>query len=346
MSGQLRFALNERAPDSIKSQGGISGNAISVENESEVKALLKTIHDTKPEEHGRGNPDWALLTYAGKDLKTLKLMGSGNGGLSELREAGLQDDMVAYGLLRVVDVVDNIPTTRFAYITWMGDAVSGVNKARIGTNKTAVSAFIGHYNIEHLCSSKDELTDSAVVGRVQDASGSKVRVQETTQPSGGVTRGPHAGKAYSFVPTSTSGGDSGNFQNEAELRDLQKRVRADADSLDWMLLGYVTKTSVGLVGSGSGGVSEMRSHLKDDQVLYGFFRVEDQIDATKMYRFIYVRWVGDAVSAMVKGRLTTHRGMMQDFFAPYHIELEVTDQNGISDDVIKAKVQAMKGSKK
>jgi hypothetical protein len=122
----------------------------------------------------------------------------------------------------------------------MGDSVSGVSKARIGTNKSAVTSFIGHYNIEHLCSNKDELTEAAIMGRVQDASGSKSRVQETTQASTGVTRGPHAGKAYSFVPTTTSGGDSGNFQNEAELKDLIKRVRADADSLDWMLLGYVS----------------------------------------------------------------------------------------------------------
>jgi hypothetical protein len=35
-------------------------------------------------------------------LKTLTLLGSGSGGLSELREVGLNDDMVAYGLLRVV----------------------------------------------------------------------------------------------------------------------------------------------------------------------------------------------------------------------------------------------------
>lgn len=228
----------------------------------------------------------------------------------------------------------------------MGDGVSGVNKARIGTNKSAVSTFIGHYNIEHLASSKDELTESAIMGRVQDATGSKVRVQESTQSSGGVSRGPHAGKAYSFVPTTNSGGDNGAFQNETELKDLQKRVRADADSLDWLLLGYVSANQVGVVGSGSGGLAELRPLLKDDAVLYIFLRVEDQIDDTKMFRFVYARWVGDNVPAMRKGKLTTHRGMMQDFFSPYHVELEVTDLNGITADVIKAKVQAMKGSKK
>lgn len=100
-----------------------------------------------------------------------------------------------------------------------------------------------------------------------------------------------------------------------------------------------------MVGSGTGGLAELRSNLKDDQVLYGFFRVEDQVDATKMYRFVYVRWVGEGVSAMVKGRLTTHRGLLEDFFSPFHINLEVTELSGITDAVIKAKVQAMKGSK-
>lgn len=122
----------------------------------------------------------------------------------------------------------------------MGDDVSGVNKARIGTNKSAVTSVIGHYNIEYLCSSKDELKQDLIMGRIQDASGSKNRVQEPAQSVVSPRSQPTGGK-FSFVPANASA-DSGNFRDEAELKAIQKRVRADNDSLDWMLLGYVTKT--------------------------------------------------------------------------------------------------------
>jgi len=40
---------------------------------------------------------------------------------------------------------------RFAYITWIGDNVPGVTKARVGTNKAAVTELVGvsayHYRI-------------------------------------------------------------------------------------------------------------------------------------------------------------------------------------------------------
>ena len=52
-----------------------------------------------------------LLTYTGSDLTTLKEVGHGSGGVSELA-SHLNDSLIAYGLLRVVDVVDGIPTTR------------------------------------------------------------------------------------------------------------------------------------------------------------------------------------------------------------------------------------------
>jgi hypothetical protein len=57
-----------------------------VENEAEVRALLKKIHDTKPEEHGRGNPDWCagdrcasndVMTFsAGHSLQPVRSFGS------------------------------------------------------------------------------------------------------------------------------------------------------------------------------------------------------------------------------------------------------------------------------
>ena len=56
-SQEMRFSLNERTPGAIKSQGGVSGQTVEVEDASTVKAILDTIHNTKAEQH-EGNTDW------------------------------------------------------------------------------------------------------------------------------------------------------------------------------------------------------------------------------------------------------------------------------------------------
>jgi hypothetical protein len=45
---------------------------------------------------------------------------------------------------------------------------------------------------------------------------------------------------------------------------------------------------------------------------------------------------------MTKGKLTTHRGTLADFFAPVHLELEVGSPSEISMDIIKGKLKAGK----
>lgn len=56
-SQEMRFSLNERTPGAIKSQGGVSGQAVNVEDSASVQSILDTIHNTKAENHS-GTTDW------------------------------------------------------------------------------------------------------------------------------------------------------------------------------------------------------------------------------------------------------------------------------------------------
>lgn len=61
---------------------------------------------------------WVLAGYEGADIKRpLDVVATGSGGLSELTEQ-LLDDQVMYGLLRTSDVIDAINTVKFVYIYW------------------------------------------------------------------------------------------------------------------------------------------------------------------------------------------------------------------------------------
>lgn len=50
-SQEMRFSLNERTPGAIKSQGGVSGQSVTVQDEQTIKSILDTIHNTRFENH-------------------------------------------------------------------------------------------------------------------------------------------------------------------------------------------------------------------------------------------------------------------------------------------------------
>ena len=338
----MRFSLNERTPGAIKSQGGISGQQVNVEDASAVQAVLDTIHNTKVENHS-GNTDWILLGYTGSDVKTLKMLGSGAGGLEELKQQTFPDNGVVYALLRILDTLEGVTTTRFVYITSIGENVSGIMNARVGVNKAAVTSVVGHYSIEVIISNKGELTEENVIGRVQDASGSRSKVLAAGSSNGGGRASHTSSGVSSYVPKAKSAEVS--VRDDDGAKAAVKAIRMGSDGTNWVILSYVSNSELGVTAKGSGGIADLKSHLKKDAVAYAFVAVDDKIDATEMKRFVYVRWVPEDVPAMLKGKLTTHRGFVEDWYAPYHLSINASDDAEISEAVIADKLKHMKGSK-
>lgn len=260
--------------------------------------------------------------------------------MNELKNAGLTDSIVAYGLVRVVDVVDSIPTTRFIYLTWIGQGVSGITNARIGVNKTSITEIIGHYSVEYLASSLNEITEEEIIGKLQDASGSRVRVLETKTSS---NKGPSkpTGGVYSIVPKEQEGGLK--VVDDQNAKSLIQKIRHKEGGLNWVALGYSSRDELSVSGSGTGGLEELKGHLQENQVAYAFFAVEHSIDSTEMRRFIYLRWVPEYISPLLKGRLTTHRGFAEDYFRPFHININASDSTEITSDIVNEKISHMTG---
>lgn len=281
------------------------------------------------------------MGYTGSDVKTLKLLGSGSGGLDELKSQSFPSNEVQYALLRVVDNNEGVTTTRFVYITVVGEDVSGITNARVGVNKTSVTSIIGHYSIEVLLSNKNELTTENIIGRVQDASGSRSKVLATGSSNGG-GRASQAPGVSSFVPKQKAGEIA--VRDDDAAKETLKSIRHGKDGLNWMILSYVSG-QLAVTSSGSGGIDELKSNLAQDAVAYAFVSVDDKIDATEMKRFVYIRWVPEDVPAMLKGKLTTHRGFVEDWYAPYHLSVNASESNEVTSAVIADKIKHMKGSK-
>jgi hypothetical protein len=333
--GQLRFSLTERAAGTMSCPS--QGSSVLVTNENEVREILKDVHS------GKNNLNWALLGYEGSSVDKLQLIGSGTGGITEMG-AHLNDKVTAYGLIRVVDVVDNISTNRFVFINWMGDHVPAVTKAKVATNKSSVLEIIGHYNVEILASDTFDIKEDIILGKIQDASGTRVRVQEQQKPAQSVPKsvGGAGAKRTDVVPTANT---SLVFKDEANVRSTIQDVRKDASSTNWILIGYADQKSLSLVGSGSGGLSEMASHLKANAVNYGLLRTEDKVDNSVTTKFVFVNWVGESVSPMVKGRISTHKGTINEFFEPFHLTINAEKPEELDVATLEAKLQSLKGFK-
>jgi drebrin-like protein len=57
---------------------------------------------------------------------------SGSNGFEGLKNY-LEEDAVCYALMRVVDEYEGIPTLKYAFITFVGEKVSIMKKAKIST---------------------------------------------------------------------------------------------------------------------------------------------------------------------------------------------------------------------
>lgn len=125
-----------------------------------------------------GSTDWVLASFPSpEDISEVVLVGAGTGGLTSLK-AHLSPAGYFYGLIRVVDVIDGHPTTKFAFITFVGNDVPPLKKAKISTFRATVTAAFEPYHVEVLASETDELTDADIAHRIGSASGSLSKVKD------------------------------------------------------------------------------------------------------------------------------------------------------------------------
>ncbi len=124
-----------------------------------------TIHDTH-----------ILISYQLGNIKLpIILKESGSTSSVESLKQSFDSSLFLYYLLKVIDVIDGHPTTKFVFITAIGNDISMMNKAKVATYKGALSELFAPFHVDFVVSEKKEISDSIVMEKVQQASGSKLR---------------------------------------------------------------------------------------------------------------------------------------------------------------------------
>jgi len=269
-------------------------------------------------------------------------------------------------LVRVTDQIDNSTTVKFVFIVWCGEKVPFVKKAQITTHKGSISTLVGQYHNDVYASNPSELTEEDVINRVRAASGTASHVKaapvqeaaaaraQTTSgaPSGGNQyRGTSSTAPKSVNTVKTPGVGSAAttsvivFENEDEIRNALKSVRANNDDHDWALLKYEGNTNkIHLAAKGTQGLEELLGHLKDNEIAYGFYRTTDTIDNTVAIKFVFIIWVGEKVPIIRKAKITTHKGDITGFVGQYHVDVNCSNPNEINEDIVRDLVQRASGT--
>ncbi|UJR15567.1 hypothetical protein I4U23_002505 [Adineta vaga] len=114
-----------------------------------------------------------------------------------------------------------------------------------------------------------------------------------------------------------------------------------------ILLAYGDKGEIVLRGKGSGGLSEMKRKLHDNQIYVGVVRVR-AVDEYGSHRakFVYINYVGANVPTLRAARASTQRSDFERFFHGYHIQIYANTLEEISEDTIIDLLQACAGAHK
>lgn len=322
------------------------------ENEEQAKGAIADVRSNN------SPTNWVLFTYSESKKNTLELVGTGTGDVEELK-THLDETKIFYGLLRTQDIIDQSVTIKFVFIIWCGEKVAFIQKAKMTTHKGSITVLIGQYHTDLNCSNLNEINQDIVTGKVRDASGTAIHVKENVSKPASSAPAPAAATAVASAPKPTVPASPKSaakpavpqqasivqFEDEEGIRKVIAQVRADNDETDWMLVGYETNTKLKLIGSGSNGMDELLTYLKDDQIAYGLYRTTDTVDNTVAIKFVLIIWVGEKVPIARKARITTHKGEVTTFFGQYHVDLNCSNLEEISEDIVRELVQKASGTR-
>lgn len=146
--------------------------------------------------------NWAVFNYDAGQNSSLRLAIQGGGPLSDFVEE-FDDGKVQYGFAKVD--YNNIP--KYVLVGWVGEGVPERTKGYFNAHYATVAKYFRGYHVQITARSSEDLSESVILQKVYDASGSKY---STPAGSGTVPLRPKskpAGYSTSSVPDEDWGDD-------------------------------------------------------------------------------------------------------------------------------------------
>jgi len=333
----------------------------SVTFDESLRSEIRSVRDEKAAD------DWVLATYPDASKPHLSLLGKGSGSVAELRKR-LNQDNVVYGLVRKMEKIDDTQAVKFVYIRWIGKNIPFMQRAKLGTHAGDIAELFSPFHTSMDAPDLEDITDERVMRLIQTASGtykhvldehrankpqSSSQTAKPTQTAGAAAAKP-AGQpkpAAEKKPAPPASKDGEEVVHVGDgIREAIKSVRDDRNLVDWVLLTYdmggkTQSKNLVLVGTGEGGLNELRAKLTDEIVGYALYRTTEKVDDSETVKFVFIDWRGPKIHRMQRAILGTHSGAVRALFEPYHVDvLDVGKQEEVTEQVIAAKIKKAAGT--
>jgi len=283
--------------------------------------------------------DWCLVGY--NDVRSLKLLGQGEGGVEELMSK-LDDKQTYYGYFRVTEQYDQSTTVKFGFLSIMSQKVAPTQRAKMSTHRGFVTKLFAPFHVEFGLTDHKDFTRDGVMEKFGANSGTRSHITDKgeTMMAAKMTTNK---KTDHLVNVDSR--EQVAFSDEQAFRDAIRAIRNDNSATNWILASYVSKNTLALVGSGTGGLRELTSALEDGKPNYGLLRVTDQIDNSVTVKFVYVKWQPTSLAPTLKAQISTKKGIIDPLFEPYHVDFFVEHKHEMDEGTIIDKVKAAAGTK-
>ncbi|KAJ2498112.1 hypothetical protein GGH96_004593 [Coemansia sp. RSA 1972] len=126
--------------------------------------------------------------------------------------------------------------------------------------------------------------------------------------------------------------------DDPEILKAYDEVCDDKNEVDWILLTFTdTKSNTLKVGhKGTGGIDELKKHLKEDEAAFGFVRVSMSNDElSQRTKYVLISWIGQQLSYMRRARLSVQKSDVTKVLRYFSIEVPASEYAELdADDIL------------
>ncbi|KAL1917582.1 uncharacterized protein VTP21DRAFT_3975 [Calcarisporiella thermophila] len=108
------------------------------------------------------------------------------------------------------------------------------------------------------------------------------------------------------------------------ISEAYEEVRSDKTETNWLLLEFAPTKPDRLIvaGTGTGGLKELVTKLRDDQAAFGYVRMNFANDEySQRVKFVLINWCGQSVGVMRKAKLSIQTSEVKHVLRSFHIEV-------------------------
>jgi len=308
---------------------------------------------------------WALFEFDGSKLV---VCGTGTGTVDEELVPKFREDAMMYALVRKIERFELTDTVKFAFITFIGSKTPFMMRGRLNAYSSMIDEVFSPYHVVVHAEYPNEVSDKIIVDAIAAASGTADHVLDAPvaaepapqpeqpeapveekpkpEPKKPVKREPVASVPKTEVKSDQPRArDALYFNEEEECRAAIAEVRNDECPTTWAAFGTDKATGgARMLGKGVER-EEMDAVLTDKVVAWVLLRRTLRIDESETTKFVFINWIGENIPRMLRARLGTWSGTVQEFIQPYHVDINATSLDEITEDIIMNIIQEAAGTK-